>query len=89
MSRTPKSFSKWVLSIGAAALLISMGCSSGPNEQQLRQLEETKAAAAAAEQKLSDCQSEKSSLESQLAAKQRELKAAQDEFEAVKRRLGE
>jgi len=63
-----------------------VGCAGGPNENQLQVLEETKAAALAAEEKLADCQSEKRELESQLAdAKQKVERMNQEKADVLKR----
>jgi septation ring formation regulator EzrA len=76
--------------ITAVVLLILMaftGCTKYANEQQLQALEETKAAAEAAEKALSDCKSETSSLEGQLAEKKQALEDMKKEQEAVSQRL--
>jgi ABC-type microcin C transport system permease subunit YejB len=62
------------------------GC-GGPNEKELQALEETKAAALAAESSQADCESEKAQLESQLAAKKQELKEMKQEQADVNKRL--
>ncbi len=67
--------------------LTMTGCSRHPNEEQLQVLEDTKAAALEAEQKLSDCQENHSELESKLAATQQELEEVKEEKELVVQRL--
>lgn len=67
--------------------LVIVGCSRGPNEKQLKALEDTKAAALAAEQKASDCNSEKAKLEKQLAEQKQKLEAMKQEKVAVEKRL--
>lgn len=62
------------------------GC-GGPNEKQLQALEETKAAAMAAESSQADCENEKAQLESQLAAKKQELADMKQEQADVNKRL--
>ncbi|MBN1560930.1 hypothetical protein JW998_11810 [candidate division KSB1 bacterium] len=74
----------------AAMLLILMaftGCTKHANEQQLQALEETKAAAQAAEKALADCKSETASLEGQLAEKKQALEDMKKEQQAVSQRL--
>jgi septal ring factor EnvC (AmiA/AmiB activator) len=76
--------------ITAAMLLILMafsGCTKYANEQQLQALEETKAAAQAAEKALTDCKSETASLEGQLAKKKQALEDMKKEQQAVSQRL--
>jgi cell division protein FtsL len=76
--------------ITAAMLLIFMaftGCTKYANEQQLQALEETKAAAQAAENALADCKSETASLEGQLAKKKQALEDMKKEQQAVSQRL--
>jgi len=62
------------------------GC-GGPNEKELQALEETKAAALAAESAKADCENEKAQLESQLAAKKQELEQMKQEKADVTKRL--
>ncbi len=63
------------------------GCHNSPNAEELQALEESKAAALAAEEKQSACESEKAELEKQLAAKKQELQEMKQEQEAVSKRL--
>ena len=76
--------------VTAAMLLVLMaftGCTKYANEQQLQALEETKAAAQAAEKALADCKGETASLEGQLAEKKQALEDMKKEQEAVSQRL--
>jgi len=76
--------------VTAAMLLVLMaftGCTKYANEQQLQALEETKAAAQAAEQALDDCKGETASLEGQLAEKKQALEDMKKEQENVSQRL--
>ncbi len=80
-----------VASVSIAALILLslsiVGCTSRPDEEQLQLLDETKAAALAAEQKLADCQSNNEDLSAQLAEKKDELEAVKQEKEDVMNRL--
>lgn len=78
-----------LVAIVAAFFAISTGCTSHPNDEQIRVMEETRSAALAAEQKLADKRQECAQLESQLAAKKRELDKVKQEREDVKRRLAQ
>jgi hypothetical protein len=81
---------KTLVVVTAAMLLVLMaftGCTKYANEQQLQALEETKAAAQAAEKALADCKSETGNLEGQLADKKQALEDMKKEQEAVSQRL--
>jgi hypothetical protein len=74
------------LSIGLlAGLLVS--CASHPDEDQIKALEETKAAALSAEQALVQKNQENSDLEAKLEAKKVELENVKKEKELVLQRL--
>lgn len=74
------------LSIGLlAGLLVS--CASHPDEDQIKALEETKAAALSAEQALVQKNQESSDLEAKLEAKKVELEKVKKEKELVLQRL--
>ena len=83
MSKIKKIVSIVVVGIFSLSLLFSTGCSRHPNEEQISAMEEARSACLAAEQKLSEVQQEKASLESQLNSKKAELDNAQKEKEKV------
>ena len=89
MNRLNKIRAVVLVMIITAFLVISTGCSSHPNEEQIRVMEETRSAALAAEQKLADKRQECGQMESQLASKKRELDRVKQEREDVKRRLAQ
>ena len=64
-------------------------CASHPDEDQIKALEETKAAALSAEQTLAQKKQQRSDLESKLAAKKQELEKVKKEKELVLQRLAE
>lgn len=68
-------------------VFILAGCHGGPNEDQLKMLEETKSAALSAESSQSDCQSEKASLESQVAKAKQKVADLKQEKADVSNRL--
>lgn len=78
-----------ILSMAAMLLLVftMTGCSRGPNENELKLLEETKAAALSAESKQADCGNQKSDLEKQLAANKQKLEEMKQEKVEVSKRL--
>jgi len=78
-----------VTAVMLLVLLAFTGCTKYANEQQLQTLEETKAAATAAEKALADCKSETASLEGQLAEKKQALEDMKKEQEAVNQRLAD
>ena len=64
-------------------------CASHPDEDQIKALEETKAAALSAEQSLAQKKQESSDLSAQLEAKKAELEKVKKEKELVLKRLEE
>lgn len=84
---------KWIgkyVKISVMAILVLMflvACSSHPDEEQIQALEETKAAALAAEKTLADKKQERKDLESQLEAKKTELAKVKAEKEKVMQKL--
>lgn len=63
------------------------GCSRHPNEEQLRQLEETQQAVLASEESQAACANEKAELEKQLAESKQKLENMKQEKESVSNRL--
>ncbi|MEL6820183.1 MAG: hypothetical protein AAFP70_00380 [Calditrichota bacterium] len=76
-----------VIALAAAALFLTSACSSHPNEEQIRAMEEARSAALSAEQKVADCNSEKSALDNKLSSTQAELQRVKDEKAAMMERL--
>ena len=74
------------LSIGLLAGFLA-SCASHPDEDQIKALEETKAAALSAEQGLAQKKQESSDLEAKLEAKKAELEKVKKEKELVLQRL--
>jgi len=64
-------------------------CASHPDEDQIKALEETKAAALSAEQTLAQKKQESSDLQAKLTAKKEELEKVKREKELVLQRLAE
>ena len=78
------------LNLGAAFLVAAFfvaGCSSGPSEEELAQLEALKAEVASLQKEVNAKQTEKADLQKQVADKQAELAAAMKEQEATRARL--
>ena len=78
-----------VLSVVVMLLFAFMmtGCSRHPNEEQLRQLEESKQAAMSGEDQQAACANEKVELEKQLAESKQKLEKMKQEKESVNDRL--
>ena len=74
------------LAIGLLAGLLA-SCASHPDEDQIKGLEETKAAALSAEQALAQKKQDSSDLEAKLEAKKAELEKVKKEKELVLQRL--
>lgn len=87
MSKIKKIVVVCMLAIFSFSLLTTVGCSKRPNEEQISAMEEARSACLAAEQKLSDIQSERATLEGQLQAKKAELDKAQQEKAHVEQGL--
>ena len=77
---------KVFLAIGLLAGLLA-SCASHPDEDQIKALEETKAAALSAEQAVAQKKQESSDLEAKLEAKKAELEKVKKEKELVLQRL--
>ncbi len=71
----------------ALALLMSTGCARHPNEEQIRVMEEARAAALAAEKKLEEKRQERMNLEKQLEEKKQLLEKVKKERDEVKKRV--
>jgi outer membrane PBP1 activator LpoA protein len=87
-----KRFRTYALSLTVvlfAAGLVLSGCSRNPNEKQVKALEEAKASAQAAEDKVAQLEKENAELKAKLAEKQKELEYAKSEREKVRSRLGQ
>jgi septal ring factor EnvC (AmiA/AmiB activator) len=79
---------KIMLSVALFAGFLA-SCASHPDEDQIKALEETKAAALSAEQTLAQKKQASSDLEAKLAAKKQELEKVKREKELVLQRLAE
>ena len=64
-------------------------CTKRPSQEELTALDEACAAARAAEQKLEELKSERSSLESELEGKKSELRDMEEQRDAIKAQLEE
>jgi septal ring factor EnvC (AmiA/AmiB activator) len=83
-------FSKVKVSLVAALFCcLLFSCAKKPNEEQIKALEETKAAALTAEKSLADKQRERSELEANCEAKKKELDQVKLEKETVLQKLEE
>lgn len=69
------------------ALVFTSGCSWKPSDEDKAKLENAKAAAESAEQKLSDLQQQNRTLEQDLAQKQRTAEQCEKDKAAVEQRL--
>jgi len=69
--------------------LLAAACSSGPSDEQLQKLVETRKAAESAEQRVQDLEQQKKQLQQELEAKQQELARAKAERARVERTVSE
>ena len=76
------------LMLGALMMvgLLASGCSSGPSDADLKQLEELKAEVASLERQVQDLESQKSALQQSLADKDAQLKKCNDDKAVVQQR---
>ncbi len=71
----------------ALSLMFSTGCSRHPNEEQIRVLEEARAAALSAEEQLAQKQQECNDLQQKVASKEQQLAKLKKERDMVKEKL--
>jgi len=69
------------------AAFMATGCTRYANEEQLQTLDETKAAALSAEEKVTELEKQKAALQAKLAEKQDELKKVGEEKKTVQSKL--
>jgi outer membrane murein-binding lipoprotein Lpp len=87
MSKLRKVVSMAVLLAFLVGSLGLTGCTKYANEEELKLLDETKAAALAAEEKVKDLDAEKANLDRELQAKKAEHEKVKREKELVRERL--
>ena len=78
--------------VGLAAMIAGLtlgGCTKKPSQEELQRLDESKAAAEAAERKLSELRQERMRLESELDGKKNELQSLENERDALQTQLGQ
>lgn len=89
MFKLRKAISLLVLAGFLFSVLVVTGCTRYANEKQLQTLDETKAAALSAEQKVENLETEKANLKKELEAKKAKLEEVKKEKETVQQRLGQ
>ena len=87
MSKFMKVVSTAVLLAFLVGSLGLTGCTKYANEEELKLLDETKAAALSAEEKVKELEAEKTNLERELQAKKAEHEKVKREKELVRERL--
>jgi uncharacterized protein YlxW (UPF0749 family) len=88
MTKQVRSFVVVFFSLVLVVSLVLGGCTKYANEKQITKLDESEAAALAAEKKTADLEKEKADLQAKLAEKQAELQKVQAEKESIKAKLG-
>lgn len=77
------------LMVGAFVAACTLpGCTKRPTEDELTKLQEARAAAESAEQKLADLRRERMALEEQLSQKESELREHEAERDDLKEKMG-
>ncbi|MBD3225990.1 MAG: hypothetical protein GF313_14780 [Caldithrix sp.] len=84
MRRFKKTISLFIILLFSVSTLSLSGCKWHPSEEEINNLEETRAAALAAEKELSEKKAERQELEEKVAAKKAELEKIQADRDAVK-----
>jgi|GEM_PF-1692122 len=84
-----KNFKKLVIGGLVGISLLATACSSGPSDEQLNTLRETRQAAEAAEQQVKELEKEKRSLQAELETKQQELSRAKAEKARVEKAVSD
>jgi septal ring factor EnvC (AmiA/AmiB activator) len=83
--------SRMVTALGMALLftgsVVLIGCSSKPSEEELKQLADLKSEVSSLKQTITSKESEKASLEKQIADLNAKVKKVQDDMGVVKQRL--
>lgn len=69
--------------------LILFGCSSSPDEAELKQLNDLKEEYAALQKESADKEAQKTALDREIAEKNAKLKKCNDDQQVVKQRLGQ
>ncbi len=87
MKRRQRTAVTLVMSLLFLCSLVMVGCSSSPDEAQLRQLSDLKADYDRIQQEVNSKQQQKSDLERELAEKNAKLKKCNDDQQVVKQRL--
>ena len=74
-----------ITAVAGVFLLLAAG--GGPNEEQIKQLEETRAAAISAEDKLEDLKRQRKQLEDKVAARQKDVDKVKAQKAATQERV--
>jgi multidrug resistance efflux pump len=89
MKRFRKTLSLLIIVLFSVSMLTVTGCGWKPSEEDIKALEETKAAALAAEKTLEEKKAERMDLEKKVQAKKAELEKAKADKEKVKMHVEE
>jgi outer membrane murein-binding lipoprotein Lpp len=84
----PKSMRLFFLSLGVAALLLIVGCSNSPSDDELRKLQELQAQVKQLDEQVATQQRDNAALEKQTAEKNGKLQQCQADQEAVRKATG-
>lgn len=87
--KNKSSFAKLLLAAIATSTLIFSGCSKSINEEQATRLDEARAAAESAEQKLAEKKRERMNLEQELSSKEGDRTNKEAERDDVKQKMEE
>jgi len=79
----------FVMTFLFSSSLVLFGCSSSPDEAELKQLNDLKEEYAALQKEAADKEAQKGTLDREIAEKNAKLKKCNDDQQVVKQRLGQ
>ena len=89
MQKIAKSITAFGVALLFSSAVMLTGCSSGPDEAQLKQLEDLKGEVASLEKEVAEKEKQVAQLRDEVAKKEAKLQKCQDDQQIVKQRLAE
>jgi len=89
MQKIAKSITAFGVALLFSSAVMLTGCSSGPDEAQLKQLEDLKGEVASLEKEVAEKEKQVGQLRDEVAKKEAKLQKCQDDQQIVKQRLAE
>lgn len=89
MPRMNRTFVTFGMALLFSSSLIVVGCSSSPDEEEMKQLNDLKEEYAALQKEAADKEAQKSALDKEIAEKNAKIKKCNDDQQVVRQRLGQ